>query len=360
MDFTGLRRELRVEAAVGARLLVTHDAEADCAALVARLRDVGYEVDVADGVGPACFMLRRHDYVVVVADLPGADAGALAILRAASRSRPAARVILTLPAVATSSEPALPELSRASYRCLRHPTDIEDELLPLVSEAVADFRAENERPTWTPKLPRMVSKRPIEDTIDGVIRALQLALEFHDRSAERRPRRVIAMGSELARACGLVDGTAEMEDIYRAAALSDIGKLGVPATVLAKQQALNDLDWQELRKHPEHSWRILREVPALRGAAELLYNARERWDGHGYPRGLAGERIPVGARVVAVAIAWDAMTSDRAYRPALSLAAAQGEIVEERGTSFDPVVIDAFERVMLSWTPAMTRDEHAA
>ena len=120
-----------------ARLLVAHDAEADCADLVARLRDAGYAVDVADGVGPACFMLRRHDYVVVLADLPGADA--LAILRAAGRSRPAARVILTLPAVATTPEPALPELSRAAYRCLRHPAHLEDELLPLVAEAIADF-----------------------------------------------------------------------------------------------------------------------------------------------------------------------------------------------------------------------------
>lgn len=343
-----------------ARLLVAHDAEADCADLVARLRDAGYAVDVADGVGPACFMLRRHDYVVVLADLPGADAGALAILRAAGRSRPAARVILTLPAVATTPEPALPELSRAAYRCLRHPAHLEDELLPLVAEAIADFRTERERPARASEERRSPSKRSIDDAVDGLIRALQLTLEFHDRSAERRPRRVIAMASELARACGIADGTPEMEDIYRAAALSDIGKLGVAATVLAKQQPLSELDWQELRKHPEYSWRILREVPELRGAAQLLYAARERWDGHGYPRNLGGERIPVGARVVAVAVAWDAMTSQRVYRPALSAAEAQLEVAEGGGTSFDPVVVQAFERVMLSWTPATVRAVDAA
>ena len=343
-----------------ARLLVAHDAEADCADLVARLREAGYEVDVADGIGPACFMLRRHDYVVVLADLPGADAGALAILRAAGRSRPAARVILTLPAVATSPEPALPELSRAAYRCVRHPADVGTELLPLIAEAIADFRTERERPARTQVRRRTPSKRSAEDTVDGMIRALQLTLEFHDRSAERRPRRVIAMASELARACGIVDGTPEMEDIYRAAALSDLGKLGVPATVLSKQQPLNELDWQELRKHPEYGWRILREVPELRGAAQLLYAARERWDGHGYPRGLAGERIPVGARVVALAVSWDAMTSQRAYRPPLSATEAQGEVVEASGTSFDPAVVNAFERVMLSWTPATARAVDAA
>lgn len=342
-----------------ARLLVTHDAEADCTELVAQLREAGYEVDVADGVGPACFMLRRHDYTVVVADLPGADAAALAILRAAGRSKPAARVILTLPSIASTAEPALPELSRAAYRCIRHPVDVGLELLPIISEAIADYRTERERPVRIPAPKRIDSARPLEDTIEGFIRSLQLALEFHDRSAERRPRRVIAMASELARACGIADGTPEMEDIYRAASLSDIGKIGVPATVLAKQQPLNELDWQELRRHPEHSWRILREVPELRGAAELLYAARERWDGHGYPRSLAGERIPVGARIVALAVAWDAMTSDRAYRPALALAEAQGEIAEGAGTSYDPVVVEAFGRVMLSWTPATTRADAA-
>lgn len=343
-----------------ARVLVTHDAEADCGELIGRLTDAGHEVDVADGVGPACFMLRRHDYVVVIADLGGADASALAILRAAGRSTPAARVILTLPAVAESPEPALPELSRASYRCLRHPVDLEGELVPLVAEAIADFRTERERPARIPQLRRVAAKRPIEETVAGIVRALQLALEFHDRSAERRPRRVIAMASELARMCGIADGTPDMDDIYHAAALSDLGKLGVPATILSKQQPLNELDWQEVRKHPEHSWRILREVPELRGAADLLYAARERWDGNGYPRGMAGERVPAGARIVAVAVAWDAMTSDRAYRPALSLEAAAGELVEGSGTTYDPAVITAFEQVMVSWTPATARAADAA
>jgi HD-GYP domain-containing protein (c-di-GMP phosphodiesterase class II) len=200
----------------------------------------------------------------------------------------------------------------------------------------------------------------LEDTIDGVIRALQLALEFHDRSAERRPRRVVAMASELARACGIDDGSPEMEDIYRAAALSDIGKLGVPATILGKQQRLNELDWIQLKQHPEHAWRILREIPELRGAANVLYAARERWDGQGYPRGLAAERIPAGARIVAVAAAWDAMTSERAYRRALPLAEAQEEIVAGAGTLYDPTVVEAFKRVLIGWTPVAASVSHAA
>ena len=343
-----------------ARLLVVHDADADSESLIAQLRSLRYEVDVADGIGAACFMLRRSEYTTVIADLPAADSGALAILRAAGRSRPAARVILTLPTVASAPEPALPELSRAAYRCLRHPVDLQDELLPVVREAIADHRSELERPIHG-LYPRVrASKVPVEETVDGVVRALQLALEFHDHSAERRPRRVVAMASEIARACGITDEAVEMEDIYYAAALSDIGKIGVPATILAKQQLLGEGDWAELRRHPEHAWRILREIPQLRGASSLLYAAHERWDGAGYPRSLSGERIPAGSRIVSLAVAWDAMTSARAHRRAMSHEEARREIVAGSGTLFDPVVVVAFERVVDSWNPEVSTTAHAA
>ena len=337
--------------AAAARLLIVRDSDADSEALVGELGASGYEIDVAEGVGPACLMLRRTDYTAVVADLAAADAGALAVLRAAGRSRPAARVILTLPAVASAPEPALPELSRAAYRCLRHPVDLSEELMPVVREAIADHRSELERPIHSFRPRARISKAPVEETVDGAVRALQLALEFHDHSAERRPRRVVAMASEIARACGLDDGSVEMEDIYYAAALSDVGKLGVPSTVLAKQQLLNEADWMELHRHPEHAWRILREVPQLRGAADLLYAAREQWDGQGYPRGLAKERIPAGSRIVALAVSWDAMTSARAHRRAMSHEEARREIIAGSGTLFDPAVVEAFERVVRAWNP---------
>jgi response regulator RpfG family c-di-GMP phosphodiesterase len=343
-----------------ARLLVVHDGEGDGNSLVEQLRALRYEVDVADGVGPACFMLRRTDYTTVIADLPAADSGALAVLRAASRSHPAARVILTLPAVASAAEPALPELSRAAYRCLRQPVGLEDELLPVVREAIADHRSEFERPIHGFRPRVRTSKAPVEETVDGVIRAMQLALEFHDHSAERRPRRVVAMASEIARACGISDEDVDMEDIYYAAALSDIGKIGVPSTVLAKQQLLNEADWAELRRHPEHAWRILREIPQLRGAADLLFAAHEQWDGQGYPRGLAQERIPAGSRVVSLAVAWDAMTSARAHRRAMSHEEARLEIVAASGTLFDPTVVAAFERVVDTWNPELSTIAHAA
>jgi len=337
--------------AVVARLLVVHDDDANAVPEADELRRAGYQVDVARGVGPACAMLRQTDYTAVLADVAAADAGALAVLRAAGRSRPAARVILTLPEVADRPEPALPELSRAAYRVLRHPLDIADELMPVVREAIADHRSEVERPIRVLHPRIRASKLPVEETVEGVVRSLQLALELHDHSAERRPRRVVAMASEIARALGIADGSVEMEDIYYAAALSDVGKIGVPAGVLTKQRLLDDEDWAELRRHPEHAWRLLREVPPLRGAADLLYAAREQWDGQGYPRGLSGERIPAGARIVTLAVAWDAMTSVRAHRRAMSHEEARREIVAGSGTLFDPTVVVAFERVVADWAP---------
>lgn len=337
--------------ASAARLLLVHEAGSDASELADQLRAAQYQVNVAEGVGAACAMLRQTDYIVVLADLSAADAGALAVLRAAGRSRPAARVVLTLPETASAPEPALPELSRAAYRVLRHPVDTTDELIPLLHEATVDHRSEAERPIRVLGTRVSASKSPVEETVEGLIRSLQLALELHDRSAERRPRRVVAMASEIARSLGLADGSVEMEDIYYAAALADIGKIGVPVEVLTKQQLLDEGDWAALRRHPEHAWRILREIPPLRGAADLLYAAREQWDGDGYPRGLAGERIPAGARIVTLAVAWDAMTSSRAHRRALSHEEARREIVAGSGTMFDPAVVEAFERVVANWAP---------
>jgi len=171
----------------------------------------------------------------------------------------------------SAPEPAFPELRRAAYRCLRQPVVLEDALLPMVRETIADHRSEFERLIHGFRRWGAYFQAPVEETVDGVIRGLQLALEFHDHSVERRPRRVVAMASEIARACGTLDEDVDMEDIYYAVALSNIGKIGMPSTVLAKQQLLNEQDWAELRRHPECAWRILREIPQLRGDADLLY-----------------------------------------------------------------------------------------
>jgi diguanylate cyclase (GGDEF)-like protein len=150
--------------------------------------------------------------------------------------------------------------------------------------------------------------------------------------------------AELSRAVGRRLGLHpdELEQLARAAELHDVGKLGVPDTILHKPGSLTPEELTYVRKHTLVGERILAAAPALRAAAELVRASHERWDGRGYPDGLAGEAIPLGARIVAVCDAFDAMVSDRTYRKAISHGAALGELRRCSGSQFDPGVVNAF------------------
>jgi two-component system cell cycle response regulator len=130
-----------------------------------------------------------------------------------------------------------------------------------------------------------------------------------------------------------------LDELARAADLHDIGKVGVPDAILDKPSTLDHEEWDLVRQHTLIGERILSAAPALRPVARIVRASHERWDGRGYPDGLAGEAIPLGARIVAVCDAYDAMVSDRCYRSALSSAAAREELIQEAGRQFDPQVV---------------------
>jgi HD-GYP domain-containing protein (c-di-GMP phosphodiesterase class II) len=133
----------------------------------------------------------------------------------------------------------------------------------------------------------------------------------------------------------------EVELIALAARVHDIGNLGLRSTIFTKPGPLSPVEWREVRTHPEAGARLLRGLPELAAAAPFVLSHHERWDGRGYPQGLQGEAIPLGARIIAVADAFDAMTSERPYRRALPPAVVRAELEEGRGTQFDPRVVDA-------------------
>ncbi len=170
--------------------------------------------------------------------------------------------------------------------------------------------------------------------------ALVAALDVRDHETEGHTRRVVLYSLRLARKLGLPED--EQMDLRRGAMMHDIGKLGIPDSILLKPGPLTEEEWKLMRRHPEIAEGMLEGIPFFRGAIEIIAAHHERYDGSGYPRGLAGEKIPLGARIFAVADAFDAITSHRPYRDAQPYSVAREEIQKGRGTQFDPDVVDTF------------------
>ena len=136
-------------------------------------------------------------------------------------------------------------------------------------------------------------------------------------------------------------GGEQLDELVRAAELQDIGRVGIPDSILSKAGPLSEAEWRFVRQQPLLGERILSASPALRPVASLVRSARERWDGRGYPDGLAGERIPLGSRIVAVCVAYHAMLNEREHRPSRDHGEACAELLLEAGRRFDPAVVDA-------------------
>jgi ribonuclease P protein subunit RPR2 len=175
------------------------------------------------------------------------------------------------------------------------------------------------------------------------VRALSTAVEARDAYTGKHAERVTAYGMELVRAVdGALSRTPELEFGFL---LHDIGKLAVPDAILYKPGRLDDDERAQMALHPVVGAEILSGIGFLAPAAEVVRSHHEHWDGGGYPDGLAGEQIPLAARVFAVADVLDALTTDRPYRSALPLEQAREMIVAETGTHFDPDVVDVFNSI---------------
>lgn len=170
--------------------------------------------------------------------------------------------------------------------------------------------------------------------------ALAEALDLREHETGDHSKRVACHTLLLARR--FISDPHRLRQIYWGSLLHDVGKIGVSDAVLLKQGALDEKEWREMRTHPEKGYRIVSQIPDFGEAAEIVYSHEERFDGSGYPRGLRGEQICLGARLFAVIDTLDAITSDRPYRKAGSFEQAYDEIVKMNGSQFDPLAVQAF------------------
>ncbi len=175
---------------------------------------------------------------------------------------------------------------------------------------------------------------------DATIAGWSHAMDLKDKETQDHTRRVTEMTERLARAMGI--GDADLVHIRRGALLHDIGKMGVPDSILLKPAKLTDEEWALMRQHPQFAYNMLSPIAYLRPAMDIPYCHHEKWDGTGYPRGLKGEQIPFAARIFAMVDVWDALTSDRPYREGWSKEKTLEYIREQSGKHFDPQVVEAF------------------
>jgi putative nucleotidyltransferase with HDIG domain len=175
-----------------------------------------------------------------------------------------------------------------------------------------------------------------DTTLEGWARALEL----RDKETIGHTQRVTETTLNLARAMKMTE--IELVHVRRGAILHDIGKMGIPDRILLKPGPLDEDEWEIMRQHPVYAYQMLSPIPFLRPALHIPYCHHEKWDGSGYPRRLRGDQIPQEARIFAIADVWDALRSDRPYRPALIRDEALAYIVAHSGTHFDPRLVKVF------------------
>jgi diguanylate cyclase (GGDEF)-like protein len=230
---------------------------------------------------------------------------------------------------------ALQGLSDAAYDLI---------LRPAASEVMSGMTGDNWRASEIRLLPSGLP--PLTRGERATITALHDLIAARDAGTGAHSERVRLYALAVAHAHGMTE--AETRDIEHGVILHDIGKIGIPDSILLKPGPLTPDEWKVMRTHPEVGRRLVEHIPFLAGAVPIVYHHHERWDGNGYPEGLRGEHIPLGARIFAVADALDAMTFDRPYSRAVSLEAARAEIDRCAGTHFDPAVVATFLSIPLT------------
>jgi response regulator RpfG family c-di-GMP phosphodiesterase len=298
----------------------------------------------------ASTLVESTAFDVIVSDLRMPSMDGIAFLTSARAKCPQARRLLVSGYADLDS--AISAINRVGVdRLLTKPWNT-GELVNAVRSAAEHARLLRENAEMTTALKtkndelaeinRQLDRLVLERT-DNLLNGLVSALDLRDSETQWHSRRVGLYARRLAQELGIADRA--LDDIERGAMLHDIGKIGVRDAVLLKPGPLDAEEWREMKRHPALGYDILKGIKFLEGARLIPLHHQERWDGTGYPGGLAGEQICLGARIFAVVDTYDAITSDRPYRAARSYEVARAEVERVSGTQFDPTVVRAWLQV---------------
>jgi len=320
-------------------VLVVDDEEMIREVLVRQLERLGYSPQaVASGHEAVEAMLPgRYDAVLLDIGLPDID-GLETLRRLLLIDQDLAVLMVT---GQTGVSTAVKALRSGAHDYLLKPIEI-DQVQIALERALELQRLRRERREEDARLRRLVHQQAVrlEQSFLGAVTALAKALEAKDPYTAGHSERVTRYALELADAVGL--GEEAQEAIRLAGPLHDIGKIAIRDEILEKKEKLTDEEWAQIKQHPMTGARILEGIEGMSSILPIVKHHHERWDGKGYPAGLSGNDIPLEAQVIAVADAFDAMTSDRAYRRALSWQAVQDEFIRCAGQQWDEKLVQAF------------------
>ena len=306
----------------------------------------GYSWGIASNGQEAIDRLLSSDYQIVLTDVRMPSVDGLQLLKHVTANHPAIAVIMIT--AMNDARSAVEAMSMGAYDYVTKPFNI-FELRSKIGRAAERRKLILENKEYQNFLEERVVQQTadikealerIESAYSHTLEALISALDAREHETLRHSKRVSEYTLLIARSLGIP--RTELVDIARGSLLHDIGKIGISDNILLKPAKLTEDEWTEIRKHPEIGYSIINKIDFLAGAAEMVLQHHERFDGTGYPQKLKGKQILLPARIFALVDTFDAMTSDRPYRKALTYQDARNEISRCCGTQFDPEIVKCF------------------
>jgi putative nucleotidyltransferase with HDIG domain len=327
-------------------ILVVDDDPIICTLLNAKLTLCGFDCQPCNSAREALDLLSKRSFDAIISDLNMPGMSGLELLEATRNLAP--RPAFLMATGVNDVSVGVTAMKQGASDYLVKPFQM-DAVVAALLRALEIKRMEAELQEYRERLEDMVDQRTkqlsdamrrIELTYDETLEALAAALDLRDSDTAGHSLRVTLYSLEIGKKLGLTED--QLKQLERGAYLHDIGKIGIPDSILLKPEKLSPEEMAVMRSHVRIGFELMSRVAFLSAAAQIVLSHQEYYDGTGYPRGLAGDAIPLGARIFAVADTLDAIMSDRPYRVGRSFSEARAEIVRESGRQFDPQVVSVF------------------